>query len=136
MSELPAGAEAVGGLLVGIVGALAAAGAYLRTKTTTAKEEREDQRAAHQAKLDQERAEHEARIAVLEAERARAAAGADVDLEAMVRRTVTELLPAAVADLQEKERLRVAVERQREAALVETIMQKLEELNRPDRGSS
>lgn len=128
MDDLPVGAEAVGGLVVGALGALGAAAGWLKKRTDSLTEERAEQKAAHEATLAQQKAEHEARIAVLEAERARAAKGADLDVTDLVSREVARLLPEAVAELQEKERLRVALERQREAAIVERIMQNLADL--------
>ena len=111
-------AEAVGGLTVGIITTLGLAATFLKRKTDGLKVESEQQ-----AK------EHEVRLALLTAERTQIENGHTVDLAAMVTTEVQRLLPEAVARLQEEERLRVALEREKEHELMERLKKLALELN-------
>ncbi len=131
MADLPTGVEAAGGLMVGIMGALGAAAAYLKRRDDNAAAERAEAKVAHEAALAQQKAEHDARLAVLEAQRVQAEAAVG-DIDAKIAEEVARLLPLAVAELQEQERQRVALERQEEEALVAKIQSVLENLQPRD----
>lgn len=116
MPDLPAGAEGIGGVILGAITTLGLAATFIKRKTDGLKEERE-----------QQTAEHKARLAVLEAERVAAEKGGTADLSAMVAAEVQRLLPDAVAKVQAEERARVALEREEERKIQDQLRRLVQE---------
>lgn len=125
MTDLPAGAEGIGGLVLGAVTTLGVAAAFLRNKTEALKTEA----ALKLTEREEQTAEHQARLELLAAEKAQMEGGGAIDVAAMVTAEVQRLLPEAVSKIQEEERLRVALEREKEHELMERLKKLAIELN-------
>jgi hypothetical protein len=104
--------EAVAGLVLGGGSVLGGVALYLKRKTASMDIEQAEQTA-----------EHEQRLANL-----KAVVPELPDFGPQITAEVQRLLPAAVAQVQEDERLRVAEQRAREAELMDTILKRLKEM--------